>query len=131
LEELRVKRALPPIQNIVADHTLDYDEQGFDGDKYYSDTIGVNVLSDVELEPIVLWIDRHNAPYLLTRPLHKSQEVLKTNWDNSIVIQIKVHQNDELERLILGFGEGVKVKAPAEFRRRIKWKLHLARELYE
>ena len=47
-----------------------------------------------------------------------------------IVIGLTLHLNFELERLILGFGEGMEVLKPAALRKRIKAKLTQARSYY-
>lgn len=123
--------ALDRIQALDLDLSIDYDNRTeFDANDYFKDTIGVTVLN-TEPENIVLKFDGNNAPYVLTKPFHSSQEVIEQHDDKSVTIQIKVHQNFELERLILGFGEGVKVISPRKLRNRIKKKLGYAIVRYE
>lgn len=47
------------------------------------------------------------APYLKTKPLHKSQKELETRPDGSVLFSIDVILNHELERDLLGYGEGI------------------------
>jgi predicted DNA-binding transcriptional regulator YafY len=103
----------------------------FNGDEHYKDTIGVTVLNDDQLMEVVLKIDRTNAPYVLTKPFHQSQELLEKHSDGSISIQVKVHLNFEFDRLILGFGNAIEVLKPRVLRNRIKRKLETAFNLYQ
>lgn len=92
---------------------------GVDFDVYYSDLLGVTKSEKDRANKVVLEIDRKNAPYVLTKPLHHSQVVLKET-ETSIIIRIDVVPNFELEREILGFGECMKVLAPRFLQGRIK-----------
>ncbi len=115
--------ALDRIEHIEYLLKVKYISGNFNGDEYYKNTIGVTVLNESHLQNIKLSVDKHNAPYVLTKPFHQSQEVLETKEDGSIVINIKVHLNYELERLILGFGDSIEVMKPKNLRNRIKKKL--------
>jgi predicted DNA-binding transcriptional regulator YafY len=88
-------------------------------DEYFSDVIGVTVSINLRPQLVILWVDGRNAPYVETKPLHHSQEVLERNSDGSIIIAIKVQHNFELEREILGFGASMKVLGPQRLRKRI------------
>jgi predicted DNA-binding transcriptional regulator YafY len=88
-------------------------------DEYFSDVIGVTVSINLRPQLVILWVDGANAPYVVTKPLHHSQEVLERNSDESIIIAIKVQHNFELEREILGFGASMKVLGPQRLRKRI------------
>ncbi|MCT4663863.1 MAG: WYL domain-containing protein [Flavobacteriales bacterium] len=107
-----------------------YKKTTINPDEYYKNTIGVTVMKPKQKESIFLKIDRSNAPYVLTKPFHSSQELIKTYADQSIEIKIEVHQNYELERLILGFGDSIEVLKPNGLRRRIKRKLKQALNNY-
>ena len=118
---------------IKVDYDLDttYRDENFDGDKHYKNTIGVTVLNEESLAEVVLKLNRANAPYVLTKPFHSSQEIVEKLPDGSIVFKIKVHLNFELERLILGFGETIEVLEPSVLRRKIKQKLNKALGFYK
>ena len=122
--------ALDRIQKIEVDLSTPYIQEDFNGEKYYQNTIGVTVLSERHLKEIVLKIDRSNAPYVLTKPFHTSQQVLEKLPDGSILIQLYIHINYELERLILGFGESIEVIKPRILRSSIRRKLQKALEGY-
>ena len=123
--------ALDRIQEIKFDLSKNYDNRGFDADSYYKDTIGVTVMPDKELLEITLSVNRYNAPYVLTKPLHHSQRLLEKSDDGSIIISLRVHNNFELHRLILGFGFGIKVLKPRKLKQQIKKTLIMALSKYE
>lgn len=122
--------ALDRIIEIGYNLDIDYDNQGFDGDLYYRNTVGVTVLSDESVVEIKLKIDKSNAPYVLTKPFHHSQEIIEKQDGGGVIIGLRVHLNFEFERLVLGFGDSIEVIEPAILRRRMKQKLKRALKLY-
>ncbi|MCF6240522.1 MAG: WYL domain-containing protein [Bacteroidales bacterium] len=123
--------ALDRIEHIDYALETEFEDINFDGDEFYKNTIGVTVLNDKYLEEIVLKVQRKTKPYILTKPLHTSQKVVKKFSDGSIIIKIYVHLNFELDRLILGFGSGIEVLKPAHYRGRIKQLLNNALNNYK
>ena len=123
--------ALDRILKLDFNLNLQYDQEGFDGETYYRNTIGVTVLNGNLLTETLLKIDRSNAPYVLTKPFHSSQKLVDQLDDGSIVISLLVHHNFEFERLILGFGDSLEVLEPKQLRRRMKRKLKKAFKNYE
>jgi predicted DNA-binding transcriptional regulator YafY len=126
-----INLALDRMEAIDYDLNIDYLDEDFDGDDYYKNTFGVTVLSDEHVQEIHLKIDKRNAPYVITKPIHHTQKVLENNPDGSIVVSVVLVVNYELERLILGFGESLEVLKPESLRRKIKWKLNNAIQNYE
>lgn len=106
---------------------LPYEKPDFDPDKYYSNTFGVTVLSDEDIIDIEMKVDSKNAPYVLTKPFHASQEMIGEYADGSVLISLRLHHNFELERLILGFGPAITILKPRRLKQRIKW---LSKQLY-
>lgn len=123
--------ALDRIEGIDFDLKTKYVQGEFNGDDYYKNTIGVTVLNDEQCKEVILEIDHSNAPYVTTKPLHHSQEVLERFFNGGVRIQIKVHLNFEVERLILGFGNSIEVVSPKVLRSKIKRKLKAALGLYD
>jgi predicted DNA-binding transcriptional regulator YafY len=74
---------------------------------------------------VVLEVSPKMKPYVLTKPLHPTQEVLKEE-EGRIIIQISVVLNFELQREILGFGSGMKVLSPRILAKWIKEDLEQA-----
>jgi len=105
-----------------------YNKENFNPDTYYNNTYGVTVLRDTDIIDIELKVNKKNAPYIVTKPIHSSQEMIGEYTDGSILISLRLHHNYELERLILGFGPSIKVMKPRRLKSRIK---KLAKELYQ
>ncbi|KGK31203.1 YafY family protein [Cellulophaga sp. E6(2014)] len=126
-----VNLALDRIISIDYDFATSYTDFEFDADTFYKDVVGVTVNQGKRASNIKLWVDRYNAPYVITKPMHHSQIIEKENGDGSIEINIKVKINFELERLILGFGDAIEILQPERVRKRIHQKLKKATRRYE
>lgn len=103
--------------------------EGVDFERYFEDLIGVTKSEKDRAQKVILQINKYNAPYVLTKPLHSSQSLIHED-ETGIIIRLDVVPNFELEREILGFGESIKVLAPRLLQSRIKKRLDLASELY-
>lgn len=122
--------ALDRITDITFDLDSTYILEDFNPDKYYKDTIGVTVLRDNDIINVELRVDKKNAPYVMTKPFHPSQEMIGEFPDGAILIRLCVHHNFELERLILGFGDSITVLKPRRLKQRIKKKIERALDSY-
>lgn len=123
--------ALDRIIAIDFDFNMPYLEEDFDAEAFYKDVVGITVNQGLRTQKIQLWIDRENAPYVLTKPLHTSQVLEKENVDGSIEVSLYLKINYELERLLLGFGNGLHVIAPVALQNQMKKKLETALEHYQ
>ena len=103
---------------------------GVDFDRYFEDVIGVTKNERDRGQKILLFINKEHAPYVITKPLHMSQQVINED-ENGIIIQLRLVLNFELEREILGFGECVKVLAPRKLTLKIKARLQQATGNYK
>lgn len=95
---------------------------GVDFERYYSDLLGVTKNETDRGHRVILFVSKEHAPYVLTKPLHHSQQVLKED-PAGMIIRIDVVLNFELEREILGFGEAIKVLAPRLLKSKIQKRL--------
>lgn len=86
---------------------------------YFDDVIGVSKTLNQKSNTIVFKITKEHAPYIITKPLHASQQLLKKDSDEYF-FSINVIWNFELEREFLGFGEYIKVLSPKRFREKIQ-----------
>lgn len=102
----------------------------YDLSNFYQDVIGVTVSETLRPKIIHLFVYHSNAPYVLTKPLHPSQELIERQ-NQGIIISIKVQINYELEREILGFGDAIIVLKPQALKDRIWSKLRRANKHYE
>ncbi|AUD02097.1 helix-turn-helix transcriptional regulator [Spirosoma pollinicola] len=74
--------------------------------------IGVTAPPGSSIEHVILRFRRPEAEYILSLPLHNSQQTL-AETPTYVDIEIQVVLNHELEREILAYGEEVEVLAPA------------------
>lgn len=102
----------------------------FDPAHFFDDTIGVTRQLHDRARRVVLDVDSDQAPYVESKPFHKSQKVEQRHRDGSIRMSLKVVLNNELERLILGFGGHIEVIAPPELRTRIAGHVRIAAARY-
>ena len=122
--------ALDRIKEISLAPHIEYIEYlEFDADKHFQHVIGVTVNTGEKPQAVKLFIDHANAPYVLTKPIHHSQELVEKN-DQGIIISLLVQPNFELEREIMGFGDSIKVISPSRLRSRVKERLSHALDLY-
>lgn len=101
----------------------------FDASEYFKDVIGVTVNHGSNPETVVLFVTRKHAPYVLTKPFHPSQKLLEKN-DYGITISLEVQHNFELEKEILGLGDGVVVLAPDRLKANITERLNNTLDQY-
>ena len=121
--------ALDRMESIEIDEKSAYKDLQLNGDDFFRDVIGVTVSETMKPKNVVFFVDSSNAPYVKTKPLHQSQQILEES-ENGCLFQIHVQLNYELERLLLGFGESLTVHKPRRLRVRIQEKLKLAAKKY-
>ncbi|MES2457597.1 MAG: WYL domain-containing protein [Bacteroidota bacterium] len=114
--------ALDRIQSIT-DHEEPYEENTtLDLATYYDNCIGVTKNPGQPECEVVFWIDKDNAPYVITKPLHHTQTLLKED-ETGKIFSIRVILNFELERELLGFGSKMRVLSPRILVKQIKTQL--------
>ena len=84
-----------------------------------------------QAQTVKLKVDADQAPYVITKPMHGTQKVVGKEEDGSILVTIEVVPNQELERIILGFGQHMQVIEPRLLRHRMKKELQVAALQYE
>lgn len=123
--------ALDRIHAVEADRTPFRKCVDFDPAHFFDDTIGVTRQIGDKPRRVVIRIDRQQAPYVESKPFHRSQTVEERLTDGSIILSLRVVVNNELERLILGYGGHAEVIAPPEFRERIARSIRKAAGYYQ
>jgi predicted DNA-binding transcriptional regulator YafY len=133
-----IKKKGTPIMTLALDRILSIEDcevkyvprQDFNLATFLNDVVGVTVNQNAQAEKVLLFADHETAPYILTKPIHHSQQVVE-NSPTGVTVALNVQLNFELEREILGFGDRIKVVAPEKLRRRIKDTLEHALDLYQ
>ncbi|MCG8701825.1 MAG: WYL domain-containing protein, partial [Bacteroidales bacterium] len=122
--------ALDRIHSIGINSQLAYiEDKNFHPEEYYKNLVGVTHTGHRPVN-VHLFVGSEHAPYVLTKPLHHTQQLVNES-DEGVEIVIKVVPNLELEREILGFGEHMKVLAPESLKSKIQYKLKKAVDNYE
>lgn len=121
--------ALDRIQGIEPGNEPYRENDQVDFTTYYNDVIGVTKSPGQRDVEVLFWIDNKNAPYVITKPLHHTQKLLKEVADGKI-FSIKVILNFELERELLGFGAKLKVLEPRILVKQMKANLKQTLERY-
>lgn len=111
--------ALDRIEKLDLLHAKYVINESVDFETYFDEMVGVTLPSDKEVEEVELLIDVEQLPYVLSKPIHKSQRLIQTNEDGSAIIAIHLIPNFELIQLLLSFGERVTILSPASLRQEI------------
>lgn len=120
--------ALDRVSNITIEENVTYNDLHIDGDVFYKDVIGATV-SNTRAQRIQFWVDKYNAPYVITKPFHKSQRLIK-HTEDGVIFNILVQINYELERKLLGFGDAIEIQKPEKLRKRMIQKLQNSIKIY-
>jgi len=103
--------------------------KNFDPYTYFDNIVGVTRNAADSPTRVVFLANKMHAPYIKTKPIHPSQRVVEEQKEGTI-FSIDVIPNFELERELMGFGEGLQVLSPASLLRSIKRKVRLMHEVY-
>ncbi len=93
---LGTKSSSQPIMNLALDRISAVTEcadkyvenESLNLAQYYEHVVGVTVNNQEPPEDVVLFINQENAPYVLTKPIHHSQELVERT-SNGIIIRYK------------------------------------------
>ncbi len=126
------------VENLALDRITDIrvtsgkykENESFNSNIYFQNIIGVTHTNDAKIENVELLISKERAPYVSTKRIHESQQILKQYKDGSLLIGLSLIVNKELITQILGFGDDVEVKRPKSLRMEIKKRLENAIKQY-
>ena len=104
---------------------------GFVLDTYYNDVIGVTVYADEPIEEICFKVSPTTAPYLMTKPLHRSQRVIGKDEAEWVIFQLQVKSNYELKAELLRLGAALEVISPLALRETIRQELTALLDRYK
>ena len=103
----------------------------FDPNTFFDDLVGVTKNSGSKAEKVGFKVAAAEVPYILTKPIHHSQRTIETMVDGSVILEIEVVINHELERVFFGYANGIQVLYPQTLVELIEKKLRRAVEQYE
>jgi predicted DNA-binding transcriptional regulator YafY len=90
----------------------------FDADKYFNHVFGIAVPNG-DVEDVILEFDSWRGKYLISSPIHKSQQLIKEE-NEKMIFSFKIIPFHELHSKILSYGNSVKVLEPKSLRLKIK-----------
>ena len=124
---------LDRIESVEPINDIPYQENpDFDTDHFFDDVIGVSKDIDNVPRRIKFWVSPEQSKYIKTKPIHRSQKLIKENpEDGSCIFEIEVVVNFEMYSVFMSYGPGVKVIYPRYAMCYMKEKLKEAAELYE
>ena len=123
------------ISNLALDRMIDVKiaenikfipNKDIDFNHYFDDVVGVTIPhDDVAREHVVLHFSKQRFPYVTSKPIHHSQEIIN---EDECLISIDVRPNQELIALLLSFGSDVEIVAPTSLKESISEKI---KEIYK
>lgn len=110
--------ALDRIQNFKVEEDVAYiPNKEVDFEHYFDDVFGVTIPpSDVEKIRVLLQFSKKQYPYIVSKPLHHSQEIVDAE---NRILAVEVRPTYEFTQLILSFVFDVKVLGPEPFKQEI------------
>lgn len=110
--------ALDRIQNFNVEEDVAYiPNKEVDFEHYFDEVFGVTIPpSDVEKIRVLLQFSKKQYPYIVSKPLHHSQEIVDAE---NRILAVEVRPTYEFTQLILSFGFDVKVLEPEPFKQEI------------
>lgn len=101
----------------ITDSGIPYEEDDGKLQQMLSEIVGVTIDPDEIKEDIQLKFSENRFPYILTKPLHRTQTLIS---EEERIVQISVIPNKELKSLILQFGSDVEILSPQGLRNQIR-----------
>lgn len=103
----------------------------FNPETYFNNLIGVSIPPGAEIQQIEIRVTAKQAPYIRSKPIHHTQEVIHEYKNGDILIRLWLITNYELCSTILGFGNDVEVVKPQPLRENIQEALKQAEKKYQ
>lgn len=120
--------ALDRIKNVSQLPDMTYEPSAVDFEHYFDDIIGVAHFNN-DIEHIEIWVAAEELPYIISKPFHKTQQVVSQD-EYGAIISIDVRWNFELEQAILGYGDWVEVMQPVWLRLKLKERVQMLLDMY-
>ena len=102
--------------------SIDKATLNFNPTAYFADVIGPTVRQEHAVEEVVLHFTAHRAKYVITKPLHNSQQPLTAEQvpEGWVGFSYCLRFNQELLALLLSFGPDVVVVTPTHLAQKVK-----------
>ncbi len=114
----------------IAETKAAYNEPNENWQEYFSDFVGISKEKGDPIEIKLLILDQEQASYIRTKPLHQTQKQNFKKIEDGFETSIKVIPNYELYKLLLSFGERIKVISPEQVKDEMKKRIEKMNTLY-
>lgn len=122
--------ALDRMEGITLSHHKFRPNTYLDPAIWFKDMVGVTRLADETIESVVLRVRKPRAYYVLTKPLHHSQMILRED-ETQIDFGYRLLLNKELESKILELGADAEVLEPGRLREQVGQLVRALARMYE
>ncbi len=123
--------ALDRIQSVEPVDVPFLENPDFDPEHFFDDVIGVSKNIGSKPRTIKFWASREQSKYIKTKPIHRSQRLMKENpEDGSCVFRIDVVFNIEMYSVFMSYGPGVRILYPQSAVKYMRDKLREALDQY-
>lgn len=133
--------SLDRIDKCIALPSHKYRDYEGDINEWFNDIIGVTVLDKSPVYKIIFWVSDSSKDYVMTKPLHDSQQVLSMDethilhnkfpfLKDGVFFRMDCKRNYELIRELTSFGENLLVIEPKDIQNEIYEKISLLNNNY-
>ena len=102
----------------------------FDLEKMFSGSYGI-IVEDMPVESIWLKVEAHQANYLRSLPLHRSQMELNSKSEDYAIFALRVRPTFDLRQKILSLGSAVEVLKPESLREEMREEVRRMSKMYQ
>jgi predicted DNA-binding transcriptional regulator YafY len=92
----------------------------FDPETYFNNLIGVTMPEGEQIQTVEIKVASKQAPYVRTKPIHHTQEIIKQYKNGDMLIRLWLITNYELRSVLLSFGCDLEVVKPLSLRDSMK-----------
>lgn len=122
--------ALDRMTNVVLQEENFKRDPKFDLEKLFSGSYGI-IVEDIPVESIWLKVEAHQANYLRSLPLHRSQMELNSKSEDYAIFALRVRPTFDLRQKILSLGSAVEVLKPESLREEMREEVRRMSKMYQ
>lgn len=122
--------ALDRMTNVVLQDENFKRDPKFDLEKMFSGSYGI-IVEDIPVENIWLKVEAHQANYLRSLPLHRSQMELNSKSEDYAIFALRVRPTFDLRQKILSLGSAVEVLKPESLREEMREEVRRMSKMYQ
>ena len=122
--------ALDRMTNVVLQEENFKRDPKFDLEKMFSGSYGI-IVEDIPVESIWLKVEAHQANYLRSLPLHRTQTELPCKDKDYAIFALRVRPTLDLRQKILSLGSAVEVLKPESLREEMREEARRMSKMYQ